>query len=100
MKRYEGSEIIGYRAPKFDEYGLALSAPTEISPPKYGKSFAVDGQLSRYTYVAGESLTSTELLRNSSWNSNVWDSKFCMRRKWASAAGSGRPFPATPMKTG
>jgi len=63
-KRYEGSEIIGYRAPKFDEYVLPLSAPTEISPPKYGKSLAVDGQLSRYTYVAREGRTSTELLRS------------------------------------
>jgi outer membrane protein OmpA-like peptidoglycan-associated protein len=64
MKRYEGSEIIGYRVPKFDEFVLPLSAPVEISPPKFGKSLNVDGQLSRYTYVAGEGRTSTELLRN------------------------------------
>jgi outer membrane protein OmpA-like peptidoglycan-associated protein len=64
MKRYEGSEIIGYRAPKFDEYVLPLSAPTEVSPPKYPKSLSVDGQISRHTYVAGEGRTATELLRN------------------------------------
>jgi hypothetical protein len=28
MKRYEGSELIGYRASKFDEYLLPLGAPT------------------------------------------------------------------------
>jgi hypothetical protein len=37
MKRYEGSEIIGYREPKFDEYLLPLGAPTSQSPPKYVK---------------------------------------------------------------
>ena len=64
MKRYEGSEIIGYREPKFDEYVLPLGAPTDISPPKYAKSLPVDGQLSRYTYIAPAGRTSTELLRN------------------------------------
>jgi hypothetical protein len=28
MKRYEGSELIGYRALKFDEYLLPLGPPT------------------------------------------------------------------------
>src|ERR1017187_6160007 len=28
MKRYAGSEIIGYRAPKFDEYLMPLGKPT------------------------------------------------------------------------
>lgn len=64
MKRYEGSEIIGYRAPKFDEYVVPLSAPTEISPPKYSKSVSVDGQVSRYTYVAPAGRTATEVVRN------------------------------------
>src|SRR5437660_1033041 len=64
MKRYEGSEIIGYRAPKFDEYVVPLSAPTEMNPPKYTKSLPVDGQISRYTYIAPAGRTSTELLRN------------------------------------
>ncbi len=64
MKRYEGSEIIGYREPKFDEYVLPLSAPTELSPPKYTKSLPVDGQVSRYTYIAPAGRTATELLRN------------------------------------
>ena len=64
MKRYEGSEIIGYREPKFDEYLLPLGAPTSQSPPKYVKSLAIEGQVSRYAYVAPAGRTATELLRN------------------------------------
>ena len=64
MKRYEGSEIIGYRAPKFDEYLLPLGVPTSQSPPKYVKSLAIEGQVSRYAYVAPAGRTATELLRN------------------------------------
>jgi len=64
MKRYEGSEIIGYRAPKFDEFLLPLGTPTEQSPPKYTKSLPLEGQVSRYTYVAPAGRTATELFRN------------------------------------
>src|SRR5450432_3878036 len=64
MKRYEGSEIIGYREPKFDEYVLPLSAPEEQNPPKYTRSLPVEGQISRYTYIAPAGRTATELLRN------------------------------------
>lgn len=64
MKRYEGSEIIGYREPKFDEYLLPLGPPTSLSPPKYVKSLAIEGQVSRYAYVAPAGRTATELLRN------------------------------------
>src|SRR5206468_3094174 len=64
MKRYEGSEIIGYRAPKFDAYVLPLSAPTQFSPVKYAKSLPVEGQVSRYAYIAPAGRTATELLRN------------------------------------
>jgi OOP family OmpA-OmpF porin len=64
MKRYEGSEIIGYREPKFDEYLLPLGVPTSQSPPKYVKSLAIEGQVSRYAYVAPAGRTATELLRN------------------------------------
>jgi hypothetical protein len=42
MKRYEGSELIGYRAPKFDEYSLPLG-PTQ-SDPHSEKSKPVEGQ--------------------------------------------------------
>jgi len=59
MKRYEGSQIIGYRAPRFDEYVLTLSPP-----PDNSKSLSVEGQVSRYTYAAPEGRTATELLRN------------------------------------
>lgn len=64
MKRYEGSVIIGYREPKFDEYVVPLSAPEELNPPKYTKSLPVEGQISRYTYIAPAGRTATELLRN------------------------------------
>jgi hypothetical protein len=39
MKRYEGSEIIGYRRPKFDEYLVPLGPPTSQDPPAYKKIF-------------------------------------------------------------
>lgn len=64
MKRYEGSEIIGYREPRFDEYLLPLGVPTSQSPPKYVKSLAIEGQVSRYAYIAPAGRTATELLRN------------------------------------
>lgn len=64
MKRYEGSEIIGYREPKFEEYVVPLGAPTVMNPPQYSKSLRVEGQISRYTYIAPAGRTATELLRN------------------------------------
>jgi OOP family OmpA-OmpF porin len=64
MKRYEGSEIIGYRAPKFDEFLVPLGAPTSQDPPKYEKSLKTEGLVSRYTYLAPEGRTATEFLRN------------------------------------
>jgi OmpA-OmpF porin, OOP family len=64
MRRYEGSEIIGYRAPKFDEYLLPLGQPTGFGPPAYEDSLAVDGLVSRYTYVAPEGRSPAEIFRN------------------------------------
>src|SRR5688572_18239149 len=64
MKRYEGSEIIGYRAPKFDEFVLPLGPPKEFTPPSYAKSLPVDGLISRYTYIAPAGRSPTELFRN------------------------------------
>jgi hypothetical protein len=64
MKRYDGSEIIGYREPKFDEFLLPLGPPTQQSPPKYEKSMKTEGLVSRYTYLAPAGRTTTELLRN------------------------------------
>jgi OmpA-OmpF porin, OOP family len=64
MKRYAGSEIIGYRAPKFDEYIVPLGKPTALDPPAYVKSQKVEGLLSRYTYVAPEGRTPAEVFRN------------------------------------
>jgi OmpA-OmpF porin, OOP family len=64
MKRYEGSELIGYRAPKFDEYLLPLGPPTDAYPPKYVKSQPIEGQVSYYTYMAPEGRSTAELFRN------------------------------------
>src|SRR5580698_698840 len=64
MKRYEGSEIIGYREPRFDEFLVPTGSPTSQDPPKYTKSVKVEGLVSRYTYVAPAGRTPTELLRN------------------------------------
>jgi len=64
MRRYEGSELIGYRAPKFDEYLLPLGTPTSMAPPVYAKSKQIEGLVSYYTYLAPEGRTPTELFRN------------------------------------
>jgi OmpA-OmpF porin, OOP family len=64
MKRYEGSEIIGYRAPKFDEYLVPLGPPTSQDPPAYKKSVPLEGQVSYYTYLAPDGRTPTEFFRN------------------------------------
>jgi OOP family OmpA-OmpF porin len=64
MKRYEGSELIGYRGPKFDEFLLPLGPPTDVTTPKYEKSLKVEGLVSFYTYLAPTGRTNTELIRN------------------------------------
>ena len=64
MKRYEGSEIIGYRQPRFDEFLLPLGPPTEVTTPKYAKSLKTEGLVSFYTYLAPAGRTNTELFRN------------------------------------
>lgn len=64
VKRYTGSEIIGFRAAKFDEFVLPLGPPTEVSPPKFAKSQKVDGLISRYTYAAPAGRSPAEVYRN------------------------------------
>ena len=64
MKRYEGSEIIGYRGPKFGEFLLPLGPPTQMAPVAYVKSLGVDGQVSRYTYLAPPGRSPAEVFRN------------------------------------
>lgn len=65
MKRYAGSEIIGYRPAKFDEFLLPLGRPTLAAPPgAYEKSLKVDGLISRYTYLAPAGRSPAELFRN------------------------------------
>lgn len=64
VKRYTGSDIIGYHAAKFDEFLLPLGPPTEMAPPAYAKSLALSGLISRYTYLAPPGRTPAELFRN------------------------------------
>jgi len=65
MRRYAGSEIIGYRAPKFDEFLLPLGPPTSFSAPlAYAKQVKVEGLISRYTYLAPAGRSPAELFRN------------------------------------
>jgi len=65
LKRYAASEIIGYRAPKFDEFLLPLGRPTSVAPPiAYEKSLKVEGLISRYTYLAPAGRSPAELFRN------------------------------------
>jgi OOP family OmpA-OmpF porin len=64
MKRYAGSDIIGYRGPKFDDFLLPLGRPKEMSPPSYEKSQKVEGLVSRGTYVAPLGRSPAELFRN------------------------------------
>jgi len=64
MRRYSGSELIGYREPKFDEFLLPLGPPTSVAPSVYEKSSKIEGLVSRYTYVAPDGRTPAELLRN------------------------------------
>lgn len=64
VRRYTGSEIIGYHAPKFDEFLLPLGPPTALSPPAYAKSLKTEGLVSRYTYLAPAGRSPVELFRN------------------------------------
>lgn len=64
MRRYAGSEIIGYRAPKFDEFLLPTGRPTQLSPVAYEKSIKTAGLVSRYTYLAPAGRSPAELFRN------------------------------------
>lgn len=64
MKRYEGSVIIGFHAPKFDNFLLPLGPPTQESPAVYSKSQTVSGLVSRYTYVAPAGRGPAELFGN------------------------------------
>ena len=74
MKRYEGSRLIGYRAPKFDEYLLPMGPPSAIDPPAYEKSAKVEGQVSYYTYVALAGRTPAELFLIRGRNFRDWES--------------------------
>jgi outer membrane protein OmpA-like peptidoglycan-associated protein len=62
-RRYAGSEIIGYRAPKFDEFVLPLGPPA-WGKPGYEKSLQLQGEVSRYTYLAPMGRSTLELMGN------------------------------------
>jgi OOP family OmpA-OmpF porin len=64
IRRYEGSEIIGYHAPRFDEFVLPLGPPVDISAPTYAKSLNVSGQISRCTYMAPMGRSPAEVFHN------------------------------------
>ena len=64
MRRYTGSELIGYRAPKFDEFVIPTGPPTSFAPAVYEKSMKTEGLVSRYTYIAPAGRTPSEMLRN------------------------------------
>lgn len=64
IKRYADSEIIAYRAPKFDEYLLPLGPPITFSPVSYERSLKTEGLVSRYTYLAPSGRSAAELFRN------------------------------------
>ncbi|MEO8127441.1 MAG: hypothetical protein ABJF23_01245 [Bryobacteraceae bacterium] len=72
MKRYEGSEMIGYHAPNFQEYVVPLSPPQGVYPAVYKKasrwkgcladtamSRRLDGPLPSYSGITG-------------WSFNAW----------------------------
>src|SRR5436190_536197 len=64
MRRFDGSEIVAYRAPLYEEYVLPLGKVESIFPTKYAKSLKVEGLLSRYTYAAPMGTSTMELIRN------------------------------------
>ena len=63
LRRYAGSDMIGYRAPKFDEFLLPLGPPTGASAA-YEKSIKTEGLVSRYTYLLPARRSPAELFRN------------------------------------
>ncbi len=64
MKRYGGSEIIGYRQARFDEYLLPLGRQVTYVPLVFQKSQKVEGLVSRYTYLAPLNRTPAEVMQN------------------------------------
>jgi hypothetical protein len=64
MKRYEGSEIIGYREARFDEYLLPMGRHVTYAPLVFQKSQKLEGLVSRYTYLAPPGRTPAEVVQN------------------------------------
>src|SRR5581483_11209915 len=52
------------RAPKFGEFLLPLGPPTQLAPVAYARSLGVDGQVSRYCYLAPAGRSPAEVFRN------------------------------------
>ena|SRR5581483_2341169 len=93
MKRYEGSEIIGYREPKFDEFLLPLGPPTEVTTPKYAKSLKIEGLVSFYTYLAPAGRTGTEFFATTSRNFKDSVSSRFTKKQQVTEDGSGPDSP-------
>ena len=64
MKRYEGSEIIGYGPARLDEYLLPLGGQVTYLPLVFQKSQKVEGLVSRYTYLAPPGRSPAEMMQN------------------------------------
>jgi outer membrane protein OmpA-like peptidoglycan-associated protein len=64
IKRYEGSEIIGYKTIHFDDYTFALSAGTNSSGTPFKKSQTVSGAITRIIYRVPAGHTNAEIFAN------------------------------------
>ncbi len=53
VKRYTGSDLIGYRGPKFDEFILPLGPPTDMYAPAYTQMPQVEGTPSQPVRLCG-----------------------------------------------
>lgn len=81
MKRYEGSEIIGYRPAKFEEFVLPEGPPKQFAPAIFEKSLEAEGLVTRCTYLAPTGRSPAEMFRNYSLKFNDWVS-LPSTRKW------------------
>jgi outer membrane protein OmpA-like peptidoglycan-associated protein len=69
LKRFGGSEIVGYQVKRFDEYDLQTSSFKGTNLSSYKREFVkpplkVEGKLTRIWYEAAGDASSSELIRN------------------------------------
>ncbi len=72
VKRYTGSEIIGYRTPKFDEFVLPLGPPTDMYAPAYTQEPQV-GRTHQPLHVSGSGRPDANRIVSAiiNWNSSA-----------------------------